>query len=170
MLKRFVLALFGVVLAAFAGFIIAMRAKYPPVLDAVRKLAKFEVNPEQMKTAGQPGAYASIIRHVGRTSGTAYETPVQAVKTEHGFAIPLPYADRSDWFKNVLASGKAELVHEGVVYKTDRPEVAGWDAVESYFAEKDRPMLRLFNVDQFLMMHSADVETAVEQTTEVLST
>ena len=29
--------------------------------------------------AGTPGAYASIMHHVGRTSGDPYETPVVAV-------------------------------------------------------------------------------------------
>ncbi|MGZ4612806.1 MAG: hypothetical protein ACXV1K_06490 [Kineosporiaceae bacterium] len=50
-----------------------------------------------MRTAGSPGAYASVVRHVGRTSGRRYETPVVPVATDGGFVVPLPYGPGTDW-------------------------------------------------------------------------
>jgi deazaflavin-dependent oxidoreductase (nitroreductase family) len=76
-----------------------------------------------MRTAGEPGAFAAVIRHVGRVSGTAYETPV--VPFPHGdrFVIVLPYGARPDWVRNVLTAGSAELTHEGHTFTVGSPLV-----------------------------------------------
>jgi hypothetical protein len=107
----------------WVAFTLAMRAKYPPLLTGIRKMNRAATNPRQMGTAGQPGAYASIVRHVGRNSGTPYETPVQALPTDDGFVIPLPHSDTADWMKNVLAAGTAIIVNEGADHTVDRPEI-----------------------------------------------
>ena len=93
-------------------FVVGMRSKSPVVLNAVRRTGR-KMKPLVLKTAGTPGASASVVRHVGRTSGNAYETPVVAVATDGGFVIALPYGPNTDWLKNVLASGSATIVHEG---------------------------------------------------------
>ena len=59
-------------------FVLGMRAKTPWVLNAVRRFARAIGDPCQMRSAGTLGAIASVIRHSGRTSGRAYETPVVA--------------------------------------------------------------------------------------------
>lgn len=84
-------------------FMVGMRTKSPPVLHAVRRFNRAFTNPRAMKKAGTPGAYASVIRHVGRTTGRPYETPVEAFATDDGFLIALPYGSDADWLKNVLA-------------------------------------------------------------------
>ena len=50
-------------------FVLRMRARSQRVLNAVRRVNRAIVNPRQMRSAGTPGAYASVIRHTGRTSG-----------------------------------------------------------------------------------------------------
>jgi len=57
-------------------FVLRMRARSQRVLNAVRRVNRAIVNPRQMRSAGTPGAYASVIRHRGRTSGRPYETPL----------------------------------------------------------------------------------------------
>ena len=57
-------------------FVLRMRGRSPRVLNAVRRVNRAIVNPRQMRSAGTPGAYASVIRHRGRTSGRPYETPL----------------------------------------------------------------------------------------------
>ena len=71
-------------------FVAGMRAKSPLVLDAVRRSGR-ATNGFVLKSSGTPGGIASIVRHVGRTHGPTYETPVQAVPTDDGFVIALPY-------------------------------------------------------------------------------
>lgn len=127
--------------ALFAAFVVGMKKKYPPVVDAVRRMNRATFNPRQMETAGKPGAFASKVRHVGRTSGTVYETPVGVVATDDGFAIALPYGTRADWVKNVLAAGSATLVTEGETWLVDHPEVVPTDAVRRYFPPFDQRFL-----------------------------
>ena len=139
-----ILALAGV------AFMVGMRMKYPPVLKAVRRMNRSVMNPQAMKTAGQPGAYAGVVRHVGRTSGTLYETPIGPYPTDYGFDIALPYGSSPDWLKNVVAAGSAVIVHEGVAYSVDQPEVVlTADAIDNVPPNEQRS-LRAFAVDTFL--------------------
>ena len=103
-------------------FVVGMRTKSPIVLNAVRRSGR-AMKPLVLKSSGTPGATASVIRHLGRTSGREYATPVQAVPTDDGFVIALPYGLNTDWLKNVRASGSATIVHEGDTYEVDRPEI-----------------------------------------------
>ena len=110
-----------------------MRAKSPAVVNGVRKLGR-AMRPLAIKSAGGPGASASVVHHVGRTSGRSYSTPVVAVPTDDGFVIALPYGLSADWLKNVLASGSATIAHDGSTYDVDRPEVVPLSAVEHQFS------------------------------------
>jgi deazaflavin-dependent oxidoreductase (nitroreductase family) len=126
-----------------------MRAKSPAVVDGVRKFGR-AMRPLAIKSAGGPGASASVVHHIGRTSGRSYATPVTAVPTDDGFVIALPYGRRADWLKNVLASGSATIAHDGSTYDVERPEVVPLSAVEHQFSPAGRRGLRLFAVDQSL--------------------
>jgi hypothetical protein len=65
------------VLVVLGGlWFLGMRGKWPVVLDFQRKVNRRVFNPRQMRSAGTSGAYAGIVRHVGRSSGRPYETPV----------------------------------------------------------------------------------------------
>ncbi|MET0326316.1 MAG: hypothetical protein ABW219_13920, partial [Ilumatobacteraceae bacterium] len=54
-----------VLLVAGTGivFVTGMRAKSPPVVDGVRRLGR-AMRPMAIKSAGAPGASASVIHHV----------------------------------------------------------------------------------------------------------
>jgi len=143
--------------AAYAAFVVfGMRTKSPKVLRTVRRVNRRFFNPMQMKSAGQPGAYASIIRHRGRTSGRLHETPVGAEATDDGFVIALPYGTTTDWLKNLLASGTATIVNEGGTYEVDRPEVTPLAAEIDWFPSADQQNLRRFAVDQCVRVRRVD--------------
>ncbi len=57
-------------------------------------------------TKFMPGV--SIIKHRGRTSGTVYETPVSAYRKGNTLAILLAHG-KTNWVKNILAAGEAEI-------------------------------------------------------------
>ena len=156
----------GMVLALMAigiVFIAGMRTKSPRVLGAVRQVNRALWNPLSMKTAGKPGVYASVIRHVGRTTGRPYETPIGAVATDDGFVIALPYGSRADWVKNVLASGSATIVDEGNMYRVDQPEIIPMAVVAPRFPPKDQRSFRMFCVDQCLRVRRVEADEAPEQ-------
>ena len=151
-----------IVVAVGVAFMIGMRTKYPPVLNAVRRMNRAMINPKAMKTAGQPGADAGVVRHVGRNSGTPYETPIGPYPTDHGFDIALPYGSSPDWLKNVVAAGSAVIVHEGVAYSVDQPEViAAADAINNVPPSEQRS-LRAFAVDTFLRVRNVGVHEGDE--------
>jgi deazaflavin-dependent oxidoreductase (nitroreductase family) len=126
------------------ALVIGMRAKSPVVLRTVQRFNRRFMNPMQMRTAGTPGAYAGVIRYVGRRSGRVHETPVGPYTFDDGFVVALPYGTSSDWVKNVLAAGSAELVTEGQTYEVDQPEVVPLDDVVDVLPKKERRNLRFF--------------------------
>ena len=143
-------------LAALSVVVIGIRTKYPPVLNRVRRYARDVGNPRQLRSAGTPGAHASVLRHTGRKSGTQYQTPVTARWTADGFVIGLPYGPNTDWLKNVLASGSATLMHDGRSYPCDELEVVPMGEAADDFSAAERRILRLMGVDECLRMHRVE--------------
>jgi deazaflavin-dependent oxidoreductase (nitroreductase family) len=140
-------------------FMLAMRSKSPPVLKAVRRFNRSFTNPRAMETAGQPGAYASVIRHVGRTSGTAYETPIGPFPTDEGFVIPLPYGTTPDWLKNVQLAGSATIISEGTYHQVDDPQIIDAEQALSSIPHESQRSLRWFNVDEFLIVRRVGLDS-----------
>lgn len=156
------------VLGVVAGvvFLVGMRRKSPGVQRAVRRMNKSFWNPRSLETAGTPGAYASVIHHVGRRSGTAYETPVVPVKTDDGFVIALPYGAGADWVQNVLAAGRVTVTHEGETYEVDRPEIVPTESVDAHFGDSERAAHRFLSVDQCLRLHGVEPPTGAATSPE----
>lgn len=145
-----VVALVGLAATWFAG----MRGKWRPVIDFQRRVNRTVFNPMQMRKAGTPGAYAGIIHHVGRRSGTPYATPMVACPTDGGFVIALPYGSRSDWVRNVLAAGKATIDHEGASYDVIDPQVVPIGDAPVEFPESEQRAHRNFAVAECLVVRT----------------
>lgn len=150
---RIVLAVIGGLVLVAAGLfltlVFGMRTGNRTVLDAVRNMNRKVTNPQQLKTAGKAGASASIIRHRGRTSGRAYETPVGVLVGDDGFEVALPYGPETDWVRNIMAAGSSVLVHDGQEYNVDRFEVVPIETTR--YANED-PMTRVFGVKSALLL------------------
>jgi deazaflavin-dependent oxidoreductase (nitroreductase family) len=157
--------LLGVVAIALV-FVLGWRAKSPLVLNPLIRLQRAILNPRQMRSAGSPGAYASVIRHRGRTSGRPYETPVGVVAADDGFLIALMYGSRTNWLQNVLASGSATIVHEGQTYAVDQPEIIPMPAVAARFASSDQQGFRVLRVDQALRVRRVEPAGAGERSSD----
>lgn len=80
-------------------------------------------NPLMMRRGVQP-----VLIHVGRASGKTYQTPLDAHRLADGYVFIPMYGPRTDWLKNVLASGEArlkvggeelELISPRLVHKRD---------------------------------------------------
>jgi deazaflavin-dependent oxidoreductase (nitroreductase family) len=111
------------------------------------------MRPLALRSAGNEGSNTSVVRHVGRRSGRAYETPVIAAQHDDSFLIALPYGKRTDWLKNVLDSGSATIVSHGHAYEVDRPEMIPMAAATGYFRAREQRMHRQFHVDSALEVH-----------------
>jgi len=166
-MSRLVSVVAGVVLGVVAlgvAWFVGMRNKGSVVVAAQRRFNRAVINPRQLRTAGTPGSEIAIIRHTGRTSGRQYQTPVGAEPTEDGFVVALVYGQRSDWLKNVLATGSAMVIHQGVPYAVDRPDVVPLETVAQYLPAARS--LRTLGVSEALRLHKAGDNRPDEQTQE----
>lgn len=68
------------------------------------KINKRVFNPRQIRKGSYP-----VVKHVGRTSGRSYETPLDAYPTKTGYVLVARYGPESDWVRNILAAGTATL-------------------------------------------------------------
>lgn len=150
-IRRLVAAVLALLAVIGAVFFLGMRTKSPLVLNAVRRSSR-AMKPLVLKTAGSPGAPASVIRHTGRVTGRQYDTPVQAVVADDGFVIALPYGANTDWLKNVLASRSATILHDGVEHLVGEPEIVPTADVQRHFSTADQRAHRWFAVDQALQL------------------
>ncbi len=146
------------IVALGAAFIVGWRVKSPLVLGPIVAFSKRFMNPSQMRTAGTPGAYAGIIRHRGRVSGTAFETPIGIVAEGPAFLVALPYGSRTQWLRNVLAAGTATVVHEGRTCRVDAPELIPMASVVDRFSTSDQRMFPVLRVDNCLRLRNLDHE------------
>jgi len=135
-------------------FLVGMRRRSGAVLDAGRRATQV-TRPLAMRSAGTVGAYASVIGHLGRTTGRSYETPVAAVPHDDGFLIALPYGPRTDWLRNVLVAGSASVRTNGDTYTVDRPQIIPMAEASPYFGPKEQRLHRRFGVDSCLSVHRA---------------
>lgn len=160
-MERTILIVVAVLFLALSAiaivYVLGIRSRSSTVRNAARHFHRAVGNPRQMRSAGTPGTYASVIRHRGRTTGRAYETPVWAMPTEDGFVIALVYGSRTDWLKNVLASGAAAIVHEGYTYPVDRPEIVPMESVRRYFPATIGRIDRLIRVDRCLRVRRIEL-------------
>jgi deazaflavin-dependent oxidoreductase (nitroreductase family) len=161
---RRIMPVLGASLLALAAtaiaYVLGIRSENSAVRNAARRFHRWVGNPLQMRSAGTPGAYASVIRHRGRTTGRPYETPVWAASTEDGFVIAIVYGPRTDWLENVLASGAADIVHEGHAYPVDRPEIVPMERARAYFPAWNQRIHRRIRVDRCLRVRRLEIPMA----------
>lgn len=69
----------------------------------------------------------AVVHHRGRTSGTDYETPVAVVPTRDPdvVLIGLPWGAKTNWARNVVAAGGADLSWKGARRPTTSPRIIG---------------------------------------------
>src|SRR5688500_1123470 len=91
-------------------------------LNRIRFLNKRIFNRITLKFAGSSYSPISIIRHVGRRSGTLHATPVIVEPLDNRFMFALPYGHNVDWYRNLLAAGRGTLIWHGKEYPVENPE------------------------------------------------
>ena len=100
------------------------------LLPLLRPLMKRVINPKTLRAVARGESNYAVVHHVGRRSGRAHETPVEAYRTAEGALILLPYGPVTDWCRNVLAAGRCTVTLDGQDLALGAPEV-----VPANFAE-----------------------------------
>ncbi len=120
-------------------------------MPAPRSIARFNkrfTNKLTSKVAGYLPGFA-IVSHVGRKSGRAYRTPVNAFRTDDGYIIALTYGAQSDWVKNVMAAGSCELQSRGRRVRLISPRIET-DKSKSWAPLPVRLILSLIDASQYM--------------------
>jgi len=97
-----------------------------PLPRIVAKTNRYWINPVARRVAGRVPPFL-LIRHVGRTSGKRYETPVWAFRQPGGLLIVLTYGPDTDWLRNLQAAGGREGLYRGTRYVLTDPRIVEGD-------------------------------------------
>ncbi|MYV99149.1 nitroreductase family deazaflavin-dependent oxidoreductase [Streptomyces sp. SID3343] len=93
-----------------------------------------------------------VLTHVGRSSGATHHTPLDAHPVDGGYVFVLVYGSGSDWVRNVLAAGSAQLRVGGRDVHLAAPRLVGEaEAFQALSDEVNRPP-RLLRITEFLRM------------------
>ena len=103
-----------------------------------------------------PRAIASgrwpVLTHVGRTSGTTYRTRLDAHTVDGGYVFVLVYGSGSDWVRNVLAAGRAQLRVEGEDVYLTAPRLVGEDEAFHALSDDVASPPRVLRITEYLRM------------------
>ncbi|WP_278235787.1 nitroreductase family deazaflavin-dependent oxidoreductase [Isoptericola sp. AK164] len=147
--------LLALALAAVVGLVVSMRTKWQPGLRLVRRLNKRFTNPRVLATAGRPGGSAAVIRHVGRRSGRSYATPIGVEVGDGVLVTLLPYGPTTDWVRNVLAAGGAQVTVQGRTSEVTDPRVVPVAEASALLPAGERRLAAVFGATEVLLLTPA---------------
>ncbi|MFI6223341.1 nitroreductase family deazaflavin-dependent oxidoreductase [Nocardia salmonicida] len=115
-----------------------------------------KINKRVFNPRAVAGGKWPVLTHTGRTSGKTYRTPLDAHPVDGGYLFVLVYGSASDWVRNILATGTAQLRKDGREIALTAPRVVGRDeAFQALPPEIPRPP-KLLRISEFLRMDLAD--------------
>lgn len=94
-----------------------------------------------------------VIEHRGRRSGKLFRTPVVVRPVSDGFIVPMPWGERTDWYRNVRAAGNCTIRWKGRRYEMHAPEVLDARAASASFGGGERAIMTRFGIDRVLRLH-----------------
>ena len=97
----------------------------------------------------------AIVRHVGRKSGTVFETPLILARVPEGFVAELTYGPGVNWYRNIVAAGHCVVVIGPREYQVDRIDEISTDAGFRAFGGAQAFVLRLLRRHEFRLLHVA---------------
>jgi deazaflavin-dependent oxidoreductase (nitroreductase family) len=98
----------------------------------------------------------ALVRHVGRKTGRAYETPVILARLGDDFVAELTYGPQVAWYRNIVAAGGCTVVYKGTEYRIDRISPCDEQSGLKAYGNPAALILRLSNRHEFRLLHNAD--------------
>src|SRR5262245_35769077 len=83
------------------------------------RLLKNTLNRLTIRIARSGHGPFSVVRHVGRTSGKVYETPLLLGRHDGDFVAELTYGPGVNWYRNIEAAGRCTIITGGAEYHID---------------------------------------------------
>ncbi len=97
----------------------------------------------------------SLVRHVGRVSGTTYESPLILAAVPEGFVAELTYGPEVNWYRNIVAAGGCVVVHAGAEHRVTAIEPCDRDTGLRAFGYPRALVLRLLRRHDFRLLRTA---------------
>ena len=130
--------------------------------NRIRTFNKYVANRITRRFAYSSRGPFAIIRHVGRKSGRSYEATIIVEPVGERFVIALTYGPEVDWYRNVLAAGRATLLWHGNVYTLEKPEPMDAQVALLAFPQPFRSTLRVLGTKQFVGVKYHEIVPEVE--------
>jgi deazaflavin-dependent oxidoreductase (nitroreductase family) len=92
-----------------------------------------------------------VLHHIGRRTGTLYDTPLNAWNDGESVIVALTYGDQVDWLANVKASDGATITMGGRTSGLGRPQVVAGDEGLSRMPTVVAAILAMIHVDRFVV-------------------
>lgn len=93
-----------------------------------------------------------VIEHRGRRTGRIFHTVVVVRPFADGFVVPMPWGERTDWYRNVRAAGGCAIRWKGRYHSVDRPETVDTHAVMTAFNNFERAFMTRLHITQWLRL------------------
>jgi len=74
-----------------------------------------------------------VIHHIGRKSGAKYSTPVVVRQAADAIYVPLPFGERTDWYRNARAAGGVRVTWKGSDRWLGAPTIIGRSSARDAF-------------------------------------
>ena len=97
----------------------------------------------------------SLVRHIGRKSGETYETPIMLARRIDGFVAELTYGSQVNWYRNIVAAGRCDILYKGVEHHIDRIEPCSTEDGLRAFGNPRALVLRALRRHEFRFLHEA---------------
>jgi deazaflavin-dependent oxidoreductase (nitroreductase family) len=125
------------------------------VMTRLRPFTTRVFNPLFRRVAAWVPGFA-ILEYVGRKSGRTYRIPVMRFLRGSEFVLCLIYGQDSEWVKNVLAAGGAQIrIRRRTTRLTDPKLIV--DPTRRLLPWYSRPVMRLLRVTEFMTLKAVDV-------------
>lgn len=122
-----------------------------------RAFVKRFVNPLLRNVAHSSRGPFALLRHVGRSSGKAYEIPIMVWRVKDGFVIALTYGPRVDWLRNLQAAGQGSLRWHKREYVFQKPEFIDAKTALSALPPFIKQVLGVLGTHEFVKLSSQPV-------------
>jgi deazaflavin-dependent oxidoreductase (nitroreductase family) len=124
-----------------------------PLPKGLARFNRVVTNPIVRRVAGRLPGFA-IVTHTGRRSGRTYRTPVNFFERGDRYVIALTYGRDSQWVRNVLAAGHADVETRGKHLHLTAPEVIH-DPTRAPVPSPVRRILGAVDVSDFMLLQRA---------------
>jgi deazaflavin-dependent oxidoreductase (nitroreductase family) len=158
MRARWLLASIGSLAAAgvlFGRLVLVRESGRRRLFPVLRPLYRHVLNPNALRAAAHGETRWGVIHHIGRRSGAAYETPVDAQRTRDGVVICLVYGSGADWCRNILAAGGCTLTLDGADLALTAPRVIPMSVAEEQLSPERARRWRSLGIEHCLALQVA---------------